>query len=236
MFLFGGVFTFVFIIQICVFLFVWCTIFKTIFNSIRRVNNHNYFKNNVVDRSVFNNGNKKKVYRNVSLEKLKMFNTTDLEGLQDYLYDRFVEFEKAYNNLDYNMMKVLSTKQLYQNYHTGITLDLKAGRKKIISDIERNNVVVYELDSTISKQVVNVMIDITYTGYTLDKKGYVISGSRDAKIRERFEVEFRKYFGDDDIIKCPNCGAAVTGNTCEYCRSDLKAVEFKINSIKKIID
>ena len=229
--LFSGAFVFILIIQIVLFFFVWCTIFRAIINSIKRTSSHNFFKNNIVSCNDI-----KRQYRDVPLSKLKMFNTTDIEGLKSYLYDIFVDFEKAYNNLDYNIMKSLSTKQLYQNYHTGITLDLKAGRKKVISDIEKNNVIIYELDSTISKQVVNMMVDITYTGYTLDKNGFVISGNRDIKVNERFEVEFRKYFADDNIIKCPNCGAAVTGNTCEYCRSDLKDVEFKINSIKKIVD
>ena len=39
-----------------------------------------------------------------------------------------------------------------------------------------------------------------------------------------------------DVIKCPNCGAGIVGNKCEFCRSILDNVEFKISSIKKIID
>ena len=33
----------------------------------------------------------------------------------------------------------------------------------------------------------------------------------------------------------PNCGAQIVGNKCEYCRTTLKDVEFKISNLKKII-
>ena len=35
---------------------------------------------------------------------------------------------------------------------------------------------------------------------------------------------------------CPNCGAALTGSKCDYCNSKIKDIEFKISSIKKIVD
>lgn len=148
----------------------------------------------------------------------------------------FLEFENAYNNLDYNMMKILSTKQLYQNYYTGMSLDLKVGKKKIISDIEKKKVIIFELDSTIAKQIASVMIEISYFNYTIDKNGYVISGSRNKKITEKFEVMFRKDFERKDITECPNCGAEIVGNKFNFCRSTIKNVEFKISSIKKIVD
>jgi len=57
-------------------------------------------------------------------------------------------------------MKLLSTKQIYQKYYTGISLDLKMGNKKVISNIERKNVVIFELDSTVAKQIASTMIEI----------------------------------------------------------------------------
>ena len=167
-----------------------------------------------------------------------MFNTDNLALLKDYFYDIFLRFENAYNNLDYNEMKILSTKQLFQNYYTGITLDLKIGQKKIINNIERKRVIIYELDSTIAKQTLSAMIEISYITYTINSKGYIISGSRDNMVTERFEVTYRKDFNKNvnDIIKCPNCGATTTGNKCEFCRTIIKNDEFKISSIKKIID
>ena len=47
---------------------------------------------------------------------------------------------------------------------------------------------------------------------------------------------FRKDFEREDIIKCPNCGAEIIGNKCNFCRSVVKNIEFKISSIRKIIE
>ena len=47
---------------------------------------------------------------------------------------------------------------------------------------------------------------------------------------------FRKDFEMNELTNCPNCGANVTGSKCEFCKTSLKTVEFKISSIKRIID
>jgi len=230
-----------YVIEVIINIAVWVFIFRIISNSFKRKSNRNYFKNNVIINKKIETktgkGNKyQRTYEDVSKSDLEKFNTDDINSLKDYFYGMFLEFENAYNNLDYNMMKILSTKQLFQNYYTGMSLDLKVGKKKIISDIEKKKVIIFELDSTIAKQIASVMIEISYFNYTIDKNGYVISGSRNQKITEKFEVMFRKDFERKDITECPNCGAEIIGNKCNFCRSTVKNVEFKISSIKKIVD
>lgn len=220
--------------QIIIIFIIVIYIIKKVFQTIARQLNRKFFKNNVVYNYDVNS--KKKLYTDVSKENLEMFKVDDINTLKDFFYNIFLEFENAYNNLDYNMMKILSTKQLFNNYYTGISLDLKTGKKRIITDIERKKVTIFGLDSTIARQTAEVMIEISYINYTIDKNGYVVSGSRDKKITEKFEVTFRKMFEKEEVIKCPNCGAEILGNKCEYCRSTLKNVEFKISNIKKIIN
>lgn len=230
-----------YVIEVIINIAVWVFIFRLISNSFKRKSNRNYFKNNVIINKKIETktgkGNKyQRTYEDVSKSALEKFNTDDINVLKDYFYGMFLDFETAYNNLDYNMMKILSTKQLYQNYYTGMSLDLKVGKKKIISDIEKKKVIIFELDSTIAKQIASVMIEISYLNYTIDKNGYIISGSRNKKITEKFEVMFRKDFERKDITECPNCGAEIIGNKCNFCRSTVKNVDFKISSIRKIID
>ena len=218
----------------------------------RKVNN-NFFRNNIVNNHVksyndleyigikkihnsYNEYDDTSKYNDVNNATLKMFNTGDIDGLKDYFYDLFVKFEYAYNNLDYNMMKTLMTKQMYHNYYTGISLDLRSGKKRIINDIKKKKVILYELDSTVIKQTVSLMIQISYINYMMDSAGHIISGSRDNPVTEAFEVTFRKDFEKQDVLKCPNCGANVLGNRCDYCRTTLKNVEFKISNIKKIVE
>lgn len=226
------------VIQVVFYVLIWVLIIKFIVNIIRRKSNHNYFKTNVVfdNNSGSISSKKSNRYVDVKKDKLSTFNTDDLNSLKQYFYDIFLRFEMAYNNLDYNVMKMLSTKQLFQNYYTGISLDLKVGKKRIIENIQKENVIIYELDSTIAKQTVCAMIEVTYINYVIDRNGYVISGDRNNPMKERFEVTFRKDFEKNDITKCPNCGATISGNKCNYCRSTIKNVEFKISSIKKIIE
>lgn len=240
---FGSVF-YLSISTVVIFLFVilcnlliWIFIINVIKNFIKRKNSYNYFKNNIVDNTKTGQNSKYfRVYNDVSKNELEKFNIDDINILKNYLYDIFVDFESAYNNLDYNLMKLLSTKQLYQKYYTGISLDLKIGNKKIISNIVRKNVVIFELDSTIAKQIVSAMIEISYITYKIDKNGKIISGNRYNPITEKFEIVFRKDFESKEVTQCINCGAEVSGKRCEFCRTNIKDVKFKISSIRKIIE
>ena len=78
------------------------------------------------------------------------------------------------------------------------------------------------------------MIEISYLNYVIDKNGYISSGNRESKITEQFEVVFRKDFNKEKIDRCPNCGANISGNKCEFCRTVIDNEEFKISSIKRI--
>ena len=235
---FGSFWIYMYIFEIAINGFIIYLVFKTIFQAIKRNSNHNYFKNNVVYfKNIDSNYSKyKNNYIDVGKNELAKFNTDDINLLKDYFYDIFYQFEVAYNSLDYSKMKLMCTKQLYQNYYTGISLNLKIGKKKIIDNIVRKKVIIYELDSTSMKQIASLMIEISYINYTIDKKGYVISGNKEIPVTEKFLVEFRKDFERKTLINCPNCGAALKGNVCEYCKSKVKDLEFKISSIKKIID
>lgn len=236
--------SFFFIMPLFSFFFVfiiWFSIIKSVINAIKRNSVRTYFKSNVIVNSVvdeFDDAFKKYrgQYKDVKKSELTKFNVDNIEVLKDHFYNLFFEFEKAYNNLDYDTMNRLSTKQVYHNYHTGISLNLKSGRKRIIDNIERKNVIIYELDSTIAKQTAGVMIEVSYINYMVDKKGNVISGSRRDIITEKFDITFRKDYEKEDVSKCPNCGANIVGNKCEYCRTVLKDIDFKISTIKKIID
>jgi predicted lipid-binding transport protein (Tim44 family) len=215
-------------------IFTIIKIISSVIKSIKRNSSHNFFKNNVVVTPADNH--KKNKYTDISLEELSIFNTDDLESFKNYFYKIFLNFENAYNNLDYNVMRNLSTKQLFNNYYTGITLDLEKGNKKIITNIQKKNVIIYETFSSTVKQVVSAMIEISYINYTINKQGYVVSGSRDFKKTEKFEVVFRKDFDTKEITNCPNCGAKLSGHKCEFCRSSIKTNDFKISSIKKIVN
>ena len=195
----------------------------------KNISNSNFKNNNIIL------GNNKNKYNDVSNSKLADLNISDINKLKDYLYSMFYDFEVAYNNLDYNKMKKLCSSKVYNNYHTNICLNLKFGNKKIIDNIEKRKVTVFDVYSSNYKQVISTTMEISYLNYMTDGNGNIVSGSNINKITETFEVIFVKRTDAKDVIKCPNCGASVSGNTCSYCGMDLRNTDFVIDSIKRIV-
>lgn len=218
-------------------IFYGCRVIGAVIRNKRIEKNRLYFKNNVTLRDYVNSSSKKELtYKDVSKKELEVFKVEDINDLKMYFYDLFLKFENAYNNLDFEMMKFLSTNQMYENYALGIKLELEKGNKRIIENFNYINCTIYEVMTTNVKQVVNAMIEIEYIDYTLDKNANVIRGDRYKKQHEKFEVSFRNTFTNEEVAKCPTCGAPVKGAKCEYCRNLLPNSSFKISNIKKIIE
>lgn len=253
-------FPIIFLVAILIEFAFWIFIFKIVFQIIKKIvrkNNYESFKHNTISGNGLNlekeyadisindlirfNSKTNSVYNknfvDVSNNKLEVFNVSDINTLKEYFYDIFYKFEKALNNLDYQQLKHLSTDQIYENYYIGIELDINNGNKKIIDSIEKKKVIIYELDSTIAKQVVSTLIEIKYINYTVNNEGKIIKGSK-APINEKFIVKFRKDFKHNNISNCPNCGATVTSDTtkCSYCETKINNKnDFKISSIQRIV-
>lgn len=223
------------ILSLAVIFFLFEIIVRKLIDAIKRKKIKTFFKGNVITNDKLT-GNYKRIYKDVNQRQLDDINISNIEALKDELYDIFYRFEVAYNSLDYSSMKSVSTSQLYSNYYTDISLDLKVGEKRIITDIEKKRVVLYDIINTSVRQTFSLLIEVSYINYKIDKFGQVISGKRFKPITEKFEVTFKKNIEQESIIKCPNCGAKITGNKCDYCRTPIKDVEFKISSIKRIID
>lgn len=187
-----------------------------------------FFKKNVISE--------KKEYHDISKKDLEVFNIDDINLLKDKLFKIFIAFENAYNNLDYGIMKLYSSKFLFENYYTGVKLNSANGNKKIIEKIEKKDIKIFDVFTTSVKQSISTMIKISYINYTVDSKGHLISGNKCVPITERFEVVFTKYYDRKQTTECPNCGANVSGVKCEFCRTPIDNEEFKITSIKKILN
>lgn len=211
-------------------------IFSTLRNAFKRSITRSYFKENVITVSHDSQRLRRSLYKPLTNKEIEAYHINNVEAFKDMLFEIFKTFENAYNSLDYNMMKINSTSEIFNNYYTGISLDLKIGKKKVIEDVKRSSLIIYEMYSSNQKQIVSTVIEIAYKTYTLNKEGFVISGDRSRVISEKFEVIFRKNYEHEDLIKCPGCGATVTGTICEYCRTPIKLENYKISSIKKIVD
>lgn len=62
---------------------------------------------------------------------------------------------------------------------------------------------------------------------------------RDAENSRQNDMEIKikqEKAKNTSYVECPNCGAEIIGNKCNFCRSTVKNIDFKISSIKRIID
>lgn len=226
--IFGTIFFLITLLEIC-----WPILIPIlIISQIRKNKSNRKFKNNIIDTNKIEETIN--YDKDVDKEKLKEVEIDDLNKLKAYLYQIFYDFEVAYNDLDYNKMINTSTDRLYSNYHTNIMLNLRCGQKKIIENINLKKVTVFDIFCTTRKQVISAAIEIENISYMLDHLGKIISGST-SPITEKFEVIFIKNYDNKITIKCPNCGASVSGVECEYCNTKVRNNEFRIDSIKKII-
>ena len=224
-----GIIFLAFIVIVLFFVFWPISVPLLIFYIIKRNKNKKAFKSMVIS-------SKNKEFTDINPSKLDGFDITDISKLKMYLYDIFYRFETAYNNVDYNTMYNLSTSKLYDLYHTNIVLNLKFDEKKIIDQIELKKMLITEAYSSKYKQVITSVIDISYINYTINSSGKIVNGSPTKPLNEKFEVIFIKQVDNNEKFRCPNCGANVTGTTCEYCNSKItNSGEFRIDSIKKIV-
>lgn len=224
----------VFSILILLILFIFQTIiifrifYSFISNGKKRKMLEESFKENVVSM--------KKKYDRVPGDKFILIDVEDIPSFRDMLFDKFILFENSYNSLDYEMMKACCSKELFDKYYTNIILNLNIGNKRILNNVEKERLLIYDLKSSKTEQVVSAVIEIRYTNYMVNKVGAVISGSRVPK-NERFEVVYKKDFNNVDI-NCPNCGAPIIDNRCDFCKTDFfnRESDFVIVSIKRIIN
>ena len=196
---------------------------------IKRLVINKDFQDNVIEN--LENRNK-----DMPAKKLVDYNIDNIDQLKEYLANQFIEFEKAYNNLDYNLMRELSTSLLFNNYYTGITLDLKFGYKRIINDIKKEKVTVYDICNEDDKQIISSVIKLSYINYKINREGTIVSGDNEKRDTELFEVIFERPNLSKNIFECPQCGAEIDGFRCKYCRKTVIDDKFRMNSIKRIIN
>ena len=207
----------------CVFVIMALFAYTFISHDIKRKKTFIYYKDNGGKGSV-------RRYADIPKEQILKYNITNLDGLKKNFYNKFFEFYKAYNNLDFDMMKKLSTKQLFHNYHIGLTLNSN-GNKSVIDEMSLNNIYLFKIRSSNNGQTYSFLIDVNCLDYKIDKYGRVLEGNKNSKVNTKFVVVFKK---KSENSHCPNCGAKLSNGNCSYCKTIIKDNDFKISSIKKI--
>ena len=234
---------FVIFIVIMLFLYAWpISLPLLIYCIIKKRQNKKEFKNTVIHKNGYiNNGNYylnriQDAYIDIDNYKLKDFDSNDLEALKLYFGSLFLEFEKAYNNIDYKTLYNLCTHSLYSLYSSDLNVKSKLCQKKTIDNVEIEKMVIYNSVKDEKEHKVYVMIRINSINYTQNAYGTVIAGNAYSKTSEEFIVTFIKMANiKDESVRCPNCGAMINSTKCEYCNTEFKQYDFKICSINKLV-
>jgi rubrerythrin len=73
--------------------------------------------------------------------------------------------------------------------------------------------------------------------YVVDKNNKVVRGDKNHKLNVEYEITFVKTSNDDEITKCPSCGAVIediiTAKKCPYCRHQINVDARKYVMSKK---
>lgn len=141
-------------------------------------------------------------------------------------FNIYRDIQIAWMNFDTDIIRNLTTDELYNMYSSQLeTLKLKK-QKNIMSDISLEEVKVINV-----KKVGNVITIDTYMrvkcyDYVIkESTGETVRGKNNQKIIIEYVISFVKSsVNDNKEEKCPNCGAPVeinSSSTCPYCDSTL---------------
>ena len=236
--------TLIIIIIVLLFLFLWAWPISfplLIYYIYKKNKNKKYFKSTVINKDRYqNNGffnNIQDTYVDINDYKLEWFDTNDIDVLKRHFSSLFIDFERALNNLDYNTLYNICTPSLYELYHSDLTVNLKLGNKKIIDNISIEKMVIYNTTKNDEEQKVYIMLEMKSNSYTMNSSGKITSGSPMLPVKEEFIAVFVKKLkkANEGQLRCPNCGATVTSTKCEYCNTEFKQYEFKIDTIRKLV-
>ncbi len=233
--------TLLFIIVLFIFLLLWAwpiSVPILIYCIIRKRKNKQQFKNSLIyknnGRNYFNDI--KDTYIDIDEYKLKHFDTNDLGALKNYFGNLFLEFEKAYNNVDYNTLYNICTRSLYNLYRSDLDVKTKLLQKKTIDNVVINKMVIYNSTKNEDEHKVYVMIAIDSINYLQNSNGKIIAGNAVNKIHEEFIITYVKQLKKDEkSSRCPNCGAMINSTKCDYCNTEFKEYDFRICSINKLV-
>lgn len=202
-----------------------------IYYIVKKNSNRKAFKKTLIQRESV-----KDTYIDIDDYKLGYFDTNDLGTLKNYFGGLFLDFEKAINNIDYNTLYNICTPSLYELYSSDLKVNLKLGEKKFIEDPKIEKMVIYNTTKNKTEQIVSVMLRLESRNYTMNQSGRITSGNSLNPVHEEFIVNFiKKFKKDEESSRCPNCGAMIKNTKCEYCNTEYKQYDFRINSISKLV-
>lgn len=150
------------------------------------------------------------------------------QAFKDFVQNSFYKIQEAWEKADLKIARPYLTDQLMQRYSTQLD-DLKSrGEKNILENIVIGHMTLTKVHSDNKYDYITVKIDASCADYTVNAKGELISGSKQAAPFTEYWTFLRKGDIKTNPKKsfkantCPNCGAPLQLNAtgqCEYCNT-----------------
>lgn len=154
-------------------------------------------------------------------EKLKELGMEDMDSLKQEFYQKYVDIQNAWMNIEYEKLKPLLTNSLYNMYKSQLKILELKNQKNIMSDFEYIDCKLLKLSQIHNKLQMEIYLNVKMYDYVVDQNNIVIKGNKNKKINIGYRIIFEKNISDN-LNTCSNCGATMTNNTtneCEYCNS-----------------
>ena len=149
----------------------------------------------------------------------------DEETYKNKFYNIYVNIQEAWMNFDYDVLKNLTTDELYNMYSMQLDTLKTKNQQNIMSDFK---LVGFRLENvTNDNGILNIETRMTVLMYdylidTNTKK--IVRGTKKQKLYIQYMITFVKSNSNNIEIKCPNCGTKLditTSGKCPYCNSEV---------------
>lgn len=143
--------------------------------------------------------------------------------LLDVLYNIFVNIQKAWMNFDYESLERLCTDELYESYRSDLeVLKLKNGQN-VMFGFKLVDYNINSIEKVKNQIVVHMGLTVSFHDYVIDTNtNKVTRGNKNTVMTNNYLLDFVIDEDQTSIDICPNCGAKLTGNDCEYCHSHVE--------------
>ena len=127
-------------------------------------------------------------------------------------------------NFDYNTLRKYTTDELFNMYESQLRVLKVKKQKNIMRDIQYKNAMITDIKIENGIEKVSVYLEVEQYDYVVDANNNVVRGMANVRNNVEYIITLTRSMNNDNVSKCPNCGAKVdivSGGICPYCDSTI---------------
>lgn len=152
------------------------------------------------------------------------------QKLLEEFYNIFVSVQEAWMEFDYDQLEKYCSNALYESYKVDLNLLGKKNQKNIMSDFSLISSNIRGIEEQYGRVRVDVYLYVSFKDYIINEEsGEVVDGNAEQIQKVKYDLEYTLDL--DGMGICPNCGAELKENECEFCHSvvDRRKDKFVLN-------